>query len=141
MNPYRKSMFIAYSYPSAIFIGFPVVVLSLFDLSKGLFAAIYMALLFFLPVYLSGYILAPIFGPKCVLDKSKAFLMVFLSLASIGVTVSILALSNAGSWASLEFSISFAFFISLIIFIAGIFPTLLAAFIFIGQCENIQKDI
>jgi len=133
MNSYRKAMFNAYYPTTALFVGVPLFIFGLVDFPLGMLSAIFFWMLFSIPLFVSGYILAPILGPKCKAKKSNGALMAAISLASAVFVVSSFWVFNVTGGVNLMTALG----VSLAIFIAGIGPAMFSALLFIGQCEKL----
>lgn len=132
MDKYQKAMFRAYWFPVTLFYLFPNAVFLYVAWPLDVIDAIKYSLPFPAALFLSGFLLAPFFGPKVKANKFWAFLMAFIC-TFIAVCMYLAGMS-AFNFGHIEYGLM------LIVILAalGIFPALLGSLLFIGACERVS---
>ena len=131
MNQYQKAMFKSYWFPVVLFFVFPNVVILAISMEFSDYDLVSTLFVFPILLFVAGYLTAPYFGPKVARQKGMAFLMsyicLFIALAGY------LAVLMGPHISNLEFS----FYMLIFLFVLSIFPALMGALFFIGNCNNV----
>lgn len=133
MKGFQKAMFKAYWFPLALFYGFPCIVLSIANRPIKIIEFLEFFLPFPLVIFLTGYFLAPLFGPRVASNKAWSFIMAFICLFL--ALFSCILIFTAPDDELADFGV----FLATLLATFALFPTLLAGILFIGACENIAR--
>jgi len=133
MNRYQEAMFKAYWFPVALFYVFPNIILMLVAWPISFIDIAQNFLPFIVALFVSGYILSPIFGPKVTQNKGWSFFMAFVCML-----ISLLAFIGSMGGLSVE-NLSFSLGIIWLLALFGVFPALLGGIFFIGACNEISN--
>ena len=125
-------MFKAYWFPVTLFYVFPSIVVFSIKLPFNWFEFLKFACPFILAIFIMGYLLAPLIGPK--VEKNKVWSLIMALICSLfGLAVFIVSLI-APNFSELHFSLT----ILVAFFVASIFPVFLGSILFIGACEKLK---
>jgi hypothetical protein len=130
MDVYRKAMFRAYLLPVVLFFILPNAVLLSLANSVTISEVAKNMLPFPIALFITGYLIAPYFGPKVVQTKYLSFLMATVCLF-VALAIYLLALSAPDFTG---FKLIFTLYTTFAVF--GIFPALLGGIFYIGACER-----
>ena len=131
-SKYRKAMFVAFSFPAALFVVLPFAFVLFsapldfvdFVVRLGTLVALLM------PIYVTGILLAPWAGRRTLTTKGPAFLMAAAAALSSAVV--------AGTVTAFSGSLELAFSTAAIIAFFALPASLLGALLFIGGCERLR---
>jgi hypothetical protein len=125
-------MVIAFSIPAAIFLAVPVgIVLLVSSRSVATLAeTTFFLLAVLMPLYATGFVLAPWAGSRVPSRKGPAFVMSVAAASSSALAVGCLAGVSGGAELGVGMAATFAFF--------AVPASLLGALFFIGGCARIQ---
>jgi hypothetical protein len=131
MDRYRKAMLRAYWLPVLLFFGIPCGGLLIVADDLSMTETALLILPFPMTVFVSGYLLAPYFGPKVIKNKLHSFFM-----AEMCLTIALVVFFGANGSLSLEV-LDFSILLIGFFLVLGIFPVIWAGMLFIGACENV----
>ncbi len=134
MNKYQEAMFKSYWFPAMVFYVFPNVILMLVAWPISFIEIIRYFLPFLAALFISGYILSPILGPKVKENKGWSFLMAFVCMFIALIT----CIGLAGGL-NTEY-LSFNLLLLLMAAVFGIFPAILGGLFYVGACDAISKN-
>jgi hypothetical protein len=136
-SDYRRFMFISYGVVSCIFYILPLTGASIFFDEITISIYIQLSVSFILPLFISGYFLAPVFGPLAT-SKIMSFLMSFISLvvATFLFLTYQFVFENGGVSNVGLLEMKLLLFWVVVIVLPGLVPAFFASLFFAGQCEN-----
>lgn len=141
LDGYRRSMFVSYGTISCVFFILPVTFSALIFNELTLVVYFQLILSFLIPLFVSGYVLAPVFGPLAASSRLQSFFMNFVSLAFTSLLFLIcqeLFDSSTGKLSFLEIKMLAFWFVVLLFF--GAVPAFFSSLFFSGLCEKLNTQ-
>ncbi|TWT17017.1 hypothetical protein FQY83_17510 [Luteimonas marina] len=134
ISSFRREVLKAFSFPVVLFVALPFIV-TMFSAPLS-FSNVVHALLILLallvPLYLTGFMLAPWAGRRLPATKAPAFLMSTAAALASAVSLSVLVALSGSPSLSFSTAVIFAFF--------ALPASVLGALLFIGGCARLQAS-